>query len=93
MTNQPRPEPSFAALRNRRYRDRQKAGKRCINVELDGPTLEALVSLGFLNSDYAVPENSHALVDDIKYAVELLLTAVTDNGIEVSDEWIEKVFG
>lgn len=86
-------QSSSSALRCQRYRDRKRNGILCCTVELDERILKSLVDGLFLSSDYSAPENRHAAAADIKGAVELLLDAFVDNGIEVSDEWVEKISG
>ena len=40
--------PSRAAIRQRRYRDRQRRGVQLVTIEVDNGLLEALIDRGFL---------------------------------------------
>lgn len=49
-------EPVSAAERMRRYRERQRAGVRCVPVEVSREVIDALVARGLLDSDSAATD-------------------------------------
>ncbi len=49
--NEPRPYPSPAAERMRRYRDRRRQGLRCLMIEMPEAGIDALVGLGLLKTE------------------------------------------
>jgi hypothetical protein len=63
---------SFPADRQRHYRQRQSAGKIIVHIEIDEvPTVDALVSAGFLRADDC--DNKPAIAAAIQRVIEALV--------------------
>ena len=59
-----------------------------LTVLITRRTLTLWLPMASLTRTILPPENRHALIDDIEAALDLLLDAVTDHGIEIKDEWV-----
>ena len=84
MTDQPL--PTSAAERSRRYRERRRAGVHLINFEIDAPTLKGLIALGFVAADDSRNR------DCIEDGISMLMQAVSEGGVTISEEWIERTY-
>jgi hypothetical protein len=70
-----------SAIRQRRYRDRQRGGRVVLTVEVDEVALsEALLAAGFISPEHA--DDRQALETALEYVVHLW---VTRNGAGFSD--------
>jgi hypothetical protein len=66
-----------AAIRQRRYRDRQREGKISLCIDVDEFALfEALVAAGFLSPD---DDSRQSLETALAHVVELWVSSVTHN--------------
>ena len=74
--------PSSSAARSLRYRARKRDNVHLITVTVDEALLNGLVSYGFVHE--ADSEDR----DCIENGLELLMCAVAEGGIDVSEEWI-----
>ena len=81
------PIPTSAAERSRAYRERKRDNVHLITIEVDAPLLQGLNSLGFVHIDES---QDHDIIQD---GVFMLMQAVAEGGVSISDNWIERTFG
>lgn len=72
-----RPSPSPAALRTRRWRDRQNHGVRLVRLELRDDTLDDLRDAGLLRLDYRDDDDAEAVAGAVRHLLERLAASVT----------------
>ena len=80
------PIPTLAAERSRRYRERKRDNTPLISIEIDKPALQGLIGLGFVAADDSRDS------DCIKDGVFMLMQAVAEDCVTISDEWIERTY-
>ena len=80
------PLPASAAERSRRYRERRRDNTPLISIEIDAPILKGLVSLGFIAADDSRDR------DCIEDGLIMLMQAVSEGGVTISEEWIERTY-
>ena len=78
--------PISNAERSRCYRDRKRDKINLITIEVDEQVLKGLVWLGLVAGEDA--RNRDCVEDGIL----MLMQAVSEDGVEIRAEWIERTF-
>ena len=73
---------SSSASRSRRYRQRRREGVFVVPVEVGAPALNGLVRYGLIDAD-------NVTRDEISFALEILLDAVSKGAIDLDENWID----
>ncbi len=72
---------SSSVSRARRYRRRQRDGEVVVQVEVPAHVITGFASYGLLDAD-------NVTRDEISFALEILLDAVSKGGITLEKSWI-----
>ena len=74
------------AERSRAYRERKRDNIHLVTIEVDEPVLQGLVALGLVAADDRRDR------DCIEAGIDIFMQAVSEDGVEIRDEWIAQFF-